>query len=190
MIHLATPFQALPLWGCASRALRARPRGLAALSSATCSGPRSQRQHARRGRRGRGRRRRVRLAAHGVLDTGTNEVTGGSPAYARVALTWAAASGGVQGSCRHAADVERARGTTVGWWGLWTLVTGGTLPRHDAARRRLRCSTRWSKSRPTSPTTTSSRRRTAWSPTTASSSGARCRPASRLARSTGSSRRA
>jgi hypothetical protein len=61
--------------------------------------------------------------------TGTNEVTGGSPAYARVALTWAAASGSPRTKALAATlptwNVPAA--TTVGWFGLWTLVTGGTF---------------------------------------------------------------
>ena len=51
--------------------------------------------------------------------TGANEVTGGTPAYARQAITMAAASGGSRAaSTQPAFDVPA--GTTVAFIGLWT----------------------------------------------------------------------
>lgn len=58
--------------------------------------------------------------------TGTDELAGGSPAYAREALSWAAASGGSVGlSSSVEFDVEG--GDTVSYVGLWSLETGGTF---------------------------------------------------------------
>lgn len=49
--------------------------------------------------------------------TGANEATGGSPAYARLAKTWNAASGGTMGDTA-AVDFDVAAGTYrfMGWW--------------------------------------------------------------------------
>lgn len=59
--------------------------------------------------------------------TGLNEITGGSPAYARKGITWRAAgvptAGQVSNSVAITFDVPPA--TTVGWIGYWTLATGG-----------------------------------------------------------------
>jgi len=61
--------------------------------------------------------------------TGASEVTGGSPAYARVALTWAAAAGAPRTKALAATlptwNVPAA--TTVGWWGMWDAVTVGNF---------------------------------------------------------------
>jgi hypothetical protein len=58
--------------------------------------------------------------------TGANELTGGSPAYARKAATWNAASGGSKIlSASMAFDV--AGGSTVRFVGFSTAVTGGTF---------------------------------------------------------------
>jgi hypothetical protein len=58
--------------------------------------------------------------------TGTNELTGGSPAYARKAITFSAASGGSKASSTQPVfDVPPL--TTVAYVGLWSLVTGGTF---------------------------------------------------------------
>jgi hypothetical protein len=59
--------------------------------------------------------------------TGTNEVTGGSPAYARAALTWAAASGGSVALAATLPTWNVPASTTVAWWGLWDAVTTGTF---------------------------------------------------------------
>lgn len=57
--------------------------------------------------------------------TGTNEVTGGSPAYARKAINWfAAASADLDNNANPVFDVPAS--TTVAAFGLWTAVTGGT----------------------------------------------------------------
>jgi hypothetical protein len=58
--------------------------------------------------------------------TGANEVTGGSPAYARKAHTWNVASGGaLDNSNQPIFDVPA--GTTVQFAGCWTAVTAGTF---------------------------------------------------------------
>jgi hypothetical protein len=70
-------------------------------------------------------------ATHGSVHTaysatGTNEVTGGSPAYARKAATWAAASGRSKAtSASMVFDVPA--GTTVRWVGFWDAVTAGNF---------------------------------------------------------------
>lgn len=59
-------------------------------------------------------------------DTGTNEVTGGSPAYARVAVTFNAASGGaIDSSNAPAFDVPAS--TTVAYVGFWDASTAGNF---------------------------------------------------------------
>jgi hypothetical protein len=62
-----------------------------------------------------------------VLGSGnTNELSGGTPAYARKAVTWAAASGGsVALSNQPVFDIPAA--ATVARVGLQSLVTGGTF---------------------------------------------------------------
>jgi hypothetical protein len=70
----------------------------------------------------------VRVAAHtgdpGGANTAANEVTGGSPAYARKAIAWSAASGG---SAAQNGDVvlDIPAGTTVSWLSLWN--SAGTV---------------------------------------------------------------
>lgn len=57
--------------------------------------------------------------------TGLNEISGGSPAYARKAASWASASAGavaISGSL--AFDVPAS---TVAYVGVWTAVSGGTF---------------------------------------------------------------
>ena len=59
-------------------------------------------------------------------ESGTSEVTGGSPAYARKAITMAAASGGqIAASNQPVFDVPG--GTTVTHVGFWSAVSGGTF---------------------------------------------------------------
>jgi hypothetical protein len=54
-----------------------------------------------------------------------NEVTGGSPAYARQPCAWGAASGGnIDLTGTEVFDIPA--GTTVRRVGFWTAVTGGT----------------------------------------------------------------
>src|SRR5437870_8328943 len=63
--------------------------------------------------------------------TGTNEVTGGSPAYARKAVTWNAASGAdLDNNANPVFDVPA--GTTITHYGLWSASTGGTFYGGDA----------------------------------------------------------
>lgn len=56
---------------------------------------------------------------------GTSEVTGGSPAYARKTLSWAASSGGSKSSNASIVfDVPAS--TTITHLGYWSAGTGGT----------------------------------------------------------------
>lgn len=58
--------------------------------------------------------------------TGTNEVTGGAPAYARKAVTWAApASGSVSSNVQVVFDVPGS--TTISHLGFWSASSGGTF---------------------------------------------------------------
>lgn len=56
--------------------------------------------------------------------TGANELAGGSPAYARKALTWAA--GTVDGTVTATAVFDVESGDTVAGVGLWSAGVGGT----------------------------------------------------------------
>lgn len=70
----------------------------------------------------------TRYALHtgdpGGANSASNEVTGGSPAYARKAVAWNAASGG---AATQNGDVvlDVPAGTTVAWVSLWN--TAGTV---------------------------------------------------------------
>jgi hypothetical protein len=58
--------------------------------------------------------------------TGTSEVTGGSPAYARKAITWNPASAGdLDNNANPTFDVPA--GTTITHLGLWSASSGGTF---------------------------------------------------------------
>ena len=57
--------------------------------------------------------------------TGTSEVTGGSPAYARKAATWTA--GTVDGVVTVTVTFDVPASTTVTHVGLWTALTGGSF---------------------------------------------------------------
>jgi hypothetical protein len=61
--------------------------------------------------------------------TGTSEITGGTPAYARKAHTWAAAGsptgGNMDNSNAPVFDVPGS--TTVAFVGMWTDATAGTF---------------------------------------------------------------
>ncbi len=62
---------------------------------------------------------------------GANEVTGGSPAYARKAVTWnAAASGNLDNNANPVFDVPA--GTTITHYGLQSASSGGTFYGGDA----------------------------------------------------------
>lgn len=59
-------------------------------------------------------------------DSGLNEISGGSPAYARKAKTWnPAASSAVDDSNAPVFDVPA--GTNVAYIGFWTLLSGGVF---------------------------------------------------------------
>jgi hypothetical protein len=58
--------------------------------------------------------------------TGTAEVTGGSPAYARKSISWAAAaSGALTTNAQIVFDVPAS--TTIKYLGYWSAVTTGTF---------------------------------------------------------------
>lgn len=57
--------------------------------------------------------------------TGANEITGGSPAYARKALTWDAGTSDGQVTATAVFDVPANQAVT--YVGLWDAATGGTF---------------------------------------------------------------
>jgi hypothetical protein len=58
--------------------------------------------------------------------SGASEVTGGSPAYARKAITWTSpASSAMSNSAQIVFDVPT--GTTIRFIGYWSAATGGTF---------------------------------------------------------------
>lgn len=65
--------------------------------------------------------------------TGANEITGGTPAYARKAATWGTASSGSR-SLSAAVQFDVAAGTQVSHFGVWTTATGGAFQGGDALR--------------------------------------------------------
>lgn len=72
------------------------------------------------------------LAAYASLHTadpgtgGTSEVMGGSPAYARKAITWAAAASASKAtSAQLVFDVPGS--TTISYVGYWSAASGGTF---------------------------------------------------------------
>ena len=58
--------------------------------------------------------------------TGTNELTGGSPAYARVAVTWSSASGESK-SLSGTYNLNVPASTTVEYIGFWDASTSGNF---------------------------------------------------------------
>lgn len=58
---------------------------------------------------------------------GANEVSGGSPAYARKAATWAASSGGVVALDDPVGPFDVPASTTVKHVGFWSAATDGTF---------------------------------------------------------------
>lgn len=60
-------------------------------------------------------------------DTGANEVTGGTPAYARAAVAFAAAAGGVIDDSTNGATMNIPAATTVTHIGFWNGATAGTF---------------------------------------------------------------
>ncbi len=69
-------------------------------------------------------------ATHGSVHTadpgttGASEVTGGTPAYARKALTWTA---GTTGTATASATYDIPSGVTAAWGGIWSALTAGTF---------------------------------------------------------------
>lgn len=59
--------------------------------------------------------------------TGANEVSGGSPAYARKALTWAAASGGSKALAATLPVWDVPASTTVAWVGIFDASSAGNF---------------------------------------------------------------
>ena len=70
----------------------------------------------------------LRVALHsddpGGANSATNELTGGSPAYARKAITWDAASAGSM-NCPTDPVFDVPAGSTVSWISAWN--TAGTV---------------------------------------------------------------
>src|SRR5574343_1488201 len=63
-------------------------------------------------------------------DGSANELTGGTPAYARKAVTMAAASGGSR-AISAGVTFDVPAGSTVAYTSLWTAATGGTCVSTD-----------------------------------------------------------
>jgi len=68
----------------------------------------------------------VRVALHtgdpGAADTAANEVTGGSPAYARKAIAWGAANGSGVATASGDVVLDVPAATTVSWISLWNVA--------------------------------------------------------------------
>lgn len=58
---------------------------------------------------------------------GTSEVSGGSPAYARKAISWAAAASGVKSNNAGIVFDVPGSGTQITHLGFWTAATSGTF---------------------------------------------------------------
>lgn len=61
--------------------------------------------------------------------TGANEISGGSPAYARKSLSWAAAAGGSK-ALQATFPVFDVYATTVAYVGMFSAASGGTYYGH------------------------------------------------------------
>lgn len=59
-------------------------------------------------------------------DTGASEVSGGSPAYARKAITFAAAASGLIDDSTNGVTFDVPASTTVAYVGYWSAITSGT----------------------------------------------------------------
>jgi hypothetical protein len=59
--------------------------------------------------------------------TGTSELSGGSPAYARQAVTWSSAAAGSKASASIASVFNIPAASTVAFVGLWSAVSSGTF---------------------------------------------------------------
>ena len=67
------------------------------------------------------------ISAHTAYSsTGANELTGGSPAYARKAVSFGAPSAGVK-ALSASVTFDVPAGVTVRYIGRWTAITGGTF---------------------------------------------------------------
>lgn len=66
----------------------------------------------------------------GTTGTATNELTGGSPAYARKTLSWGTVTNGVVTATAAVFDV--ASGGTVAYFGVTTSATAGTADVQDS----------------------------------------------------------
>lgn len=58
---------------------------------------------------------------------GTNELTGGSPAYARKAMTWNSAASSSKTGPTGTITFDVPGGSTVAYLGYWSAVTAGTF---------------------------------------------------------------
>ena len=71
----------------------------------------------------------VRVALHsgdpGAANAADNELTGGSPAYARQAIAWNAAAAGSMDDSTNGVVFDVPAGVTVSWISLWN--TAGTV---------------------------------------------------------------
>jgi hypothetical protein len=66
------------------------------------------------------------MSAHSAYSaTGGNELTGGT--YARVAVTWSAASGFVKSLSGTPYNINAPASSSVSWIGFWDSLTGGTF---------------------------------------------------------------
>jgi hypothetical protein len=82
------------------------------------------------------------FSAHSAYSTtGTNELTGGAPAYARKAAVWAAASGTPPTKVASSVTFDIPAGSTVAWIGYWDALTVGNFlgmgPAGGGARRQM-----------------------------------------------------
>ena len=68
----------------------------------------------------------VLITYAGLLDDGDSEVTGGSPAYARKAITWAAAAAGSMAANGTLPVFDVPAGTTVNKVIFMSAISGGT----------------------------------------------------------------
>ena len=59
-------------------------------------------------------------------DNGANEISGGSPAYARQAVTWQSASGGAMANTGNI-TFDIPPGTSVMYVGFWDAASGGNF---------------------------------------------------------------
>lgn len=68
----------------------------------------------------------VSLHTQQPSDAGDGEVAGGTPAYARKAVTWAAAVSGVR-SMASAVTFDVPAGASISHFGIWFAATGGAF---------------------------------------------------------------